>query len=110
MRLLRLSIYVLIVLAIAKFTGGNRPLMQDDTAYSNTFSFRAAPQVEQQSLREVMKNDSVTYLNFYSNLPLNHKPMYIKSNRDSMNMFSRLYHINYLSDRKSDTNFSFIVF
>lgn len=110
MRLLRLSIYVLIVLAIAKFTGGNRPLMQEDTAYSNTFSFRATPQVEQQSLREVMKNDSVTYLNFYSNLPLNHMPMFLKSNQESSILFTRMYQPNNQPIRKSDTNTSFIVF
>lgn len=110
MRLLRISIYVLIVLAIAKLTGGNTPRLQEETAYSNNFTFRATPQVEEQSLREVMKNDSVTYLNFYSDYPLNQKPMYIKSNRDSSNMLTRIFQTKELPDRKSDTSFSFIVF
>ncbi len=110
MRLLRLSIYVLIVLAIAKFTGGNLPQNHNETSYTNTFSFWATPQLEQKSFREVMKNDSVTYLNFYSTLPLNHKPMYIKSNQETSSMFTRIYQPNPLPYRKYDTNFSFIVF
>ncbi|MCA1744412.1 MAG: hypothetical protein LC643_01615 [Bacteroidales bacterium] len=110
MKLLRISIYVLIVLAIAKFTSGNRPQMQEATSYSNTLSFRAAPQLEQQSIRHVMNNDSVTYMNFYSDLPLNHKPMYMRTNSETTSMFTRIYQANEQKGRKSDLNFSFIVF
>lgn len=110
MRLLRLVIYVIIVLAIAKFTSGNRPSIQEETTYTNTFSFRAAPQVEEQSLRDVMKNDSVIFTNFYSNLPLNHMPMLLKPNQEASSMISRIYQPNGPQHRKPDTNLSFIVF
>jgi hypothetical protein len=110
MKLLRLSIYVLIILAIAKFSSGNNAQIPEPASYSNTFSFKPTPQIEHIKLQGVINQDSVIYLNLYSNMPLNQKPMYIKSNHETSSRLTRIYQSSEQQNRKSDLNFSFIVF
>jgi hypothetical protein len=93
MRLLKLSMYLLIILAIAKITSGSKPHVPSDANYENIISYRPAPLLNQEKGQQETDFDSTAYLNHFSNLSLKQKALYPE-----------------MPKHKHDFNFSFIVF